>query len=223
MREHTDAVIDRLARHTAVVTPLGSPWGRTVRWLGVSLAYLVLVLLLWPAEQALAHANGWRLAVEQSAALLTGVTAAVAAFATTVPGTSRRILVLPAAALSVWLLSVGEGCVRDLASHGAGGWSIGGHWPCLTVTMIAGMLPAAVLVVILRRGAPLTPRLTALLGGLAAAGLANFGVRFLHTADASVIVIVWHIGAVGLGVAAIAASGRRMFDWSTIVRRADAS
>jgi hypothetical protein len=67
--------------------------------------------------------------------------------------------------------------------------------------------------VMLRRGAPLTPHLTAALGGLAAAGLANFGLRLFHTQDASLMVLVWQVGSVVILTAACAFAGRRLMNW----------
>src|SRR5262249_26039312 len=55
-------------------------------------------------------------------------------------------------------------------------------------------VPAIAVAVMVRRGAPLTPHLTAALGGLAAAGLGNFGLRFFHPQDASLMVLVWQFG-----------------------------
>ena len=133
--------------------------------------------------------------------------------AATRAGHGRRIVFLPVLALGLWLVTVGQGCVRDLASQGAAGWFIGAHWPCLVATLVVGAGPVAALVLMLRRGAPLAPRLTAVLGGIAAAGLANFVVRFVHAADASVIVLVWHLGAVGIVIGTATASGHRLFQW----------
>jgi hypothetical protein len=48
--------------------------------------------------------------------------------------------------------------------------------------------------VMLQRGAPLTPHVTAALGGLAAAGIGNCGVRVIHPEDVSIMLVVWHIG-----------------------------
>jgi hypothetical protein len=50
----------------------------------------------------------------------------------------------------------------------------------------------------LRCGPPLTPHTTTALGGLAAAGLGNFGLRLFHPQDAGLTVLVWQVGTVCL-------------------------
>jgi hypothetical protein len=113
---------------------------------------------------------------------------------------------------------IGQGCIRDVLARGTAGWLVMAHWPCLTATMLVGLVPIAVMAVMLRRGAPLTPRLTTALGGLAAAGMANFGVRFVHGLDVSVIVLVWHVGALVAFSAMASATGGLLLKWRTDVR-----
>ncbi|HJZ42848.1 MAG TPA: NrsF family protein [Hyphomicrobiaceae bacterium] len=57
------------------------------------------------------------------------------------------------------------------------------------------MVPAIVLVLMLRKGAPLRPRMTLALAALAVASVANFGLQLAHVRDASIMVLVWHLGA----------------------------
>src|SRR5437660_7811087 len=60
-----------------------------------------------------------------AAALMTGVLAAMASFIASVPGRSRRWLLLPAPALVVWISTIGYGCLTDWVSIGPGGMSLG--------------------------------------------------------------------------------------------------
>ena len=71
----------------------------------------------------------------------------------------------------------------------------------------------------LRRGAPLTPRLTAALGGLAAAGLANVGVRIVHPEDVSVMLLFWHVGSVIVLSTVAGAAGRYLFNWRMLITK----
>jgi len=82
-----------------------------------------------------------------------------------------------------------------------------------------GAFPAGAIVIMLRRGVPLTPRLTTLLAAVAVGGLANFGVRFVHGADASVVVLAWHFSAIFLLSALSAGAGRILFNWQQLVNR----
>jgi hypothetical protein len=65
----------------------------------------------------------------------------------------------------------------------------------------------------LRRGAPLTPRLTAALGGLAAAGLGNLGICLFHPHDSNLVMLVWHCGTVLVLAALAGAAGGQLLQW----------
>jgi hypothetical protein len=219
MTAPTDRIIEQITRTGLIAKPLTSPWRRTAIWFASSLPFLAVVCLMWPSEAVLLPAtHGGSFIVEQAAALLTGVTAAIGAFATTIPAFNRRLLMLPVLPLSVWLVTVGRGCVRDI-TVGASDLALTAHWSCFVVTAIAGTVPAIVIVLMLRRGAPLTPRLTMVLAALATAGLANVAVRFIHAGDASMVVLVWHLG-VGVVAASFAAAGAPgFFSWRTVLEQ----
>ena len=211
MTTDTDALIHDLANNIEPVRALPRPSIRATVWLGLSLPYLlVMVFLLAPGDGPGSKFSDQQFLIQQLAAFATGLAAAVAAFATTAPGYSRALVLLPLGTLTIWMGVLGQACMRDLRAAGLHGWSLAGHWGCFPVTVLVGAFPAVVMALMLRRGAPLTPRLTTLLGGLAVAGLANFGVRFVHAFDASVIVLAWHVGAV-FGLSALLACGGRHF------------
>jgi hypothetical protein len=140
-----------------------------------------------------------RFIVEQLATLTTALTAAIAAFRSTIPGFDRRILLLPLAPLAVWLVSVGQGCVQDWIRLGAaGGLAIRPDWDCLPMASIIGILPAVAIVAMLRRGLSLHPRVTLALAALAVASVANLGLQFAHAQDVSIMVLIWHLGAAAI-------------------------
>jgi hypothetical protein len=78
---------------------------------------------------------------------------------------------------------------------------------------LIGIVPAVAMVVMLRRGAPMLPRTTLVLGTLAVGALGNFGMRLFHLGDASIMVLVWHVGAVFVLAAIAALVGRRIVSW----------
>jgi hypothetical protein len=90
-------------------------------------------------------------------------------------------------------------------------------WFCFPAIVLVGAIPAIAMAVMLRRGAPLTPHMTTALGGLAAAGLGNFGLRLFHPQDASVMVLVWQMGTVFILTAMTAWVGRYLLNWRSIV------
>ena len=82
---------------------------------------------------------------------------------------------------------------------------------------MAGAVPAIAMAVMLRRGAPLTPRLSTLFGGLAAAGLGNLGVCVTHHAYGNVLVLAWHLGIVVALTLIVGNAGRRLLNWQALV------
>jgi hypothetical protein len=71
--------------------------------------------------------------------LATGITAAMAAFASVIPGRNRRYLLWPVLPLIAWLGTLGESCLA------AGPLAITGHnvW-CFPFVIILGTTPAIV-------------------------------------------------------------------------------
>ena len=112
---------------------------------------------------------------------------------------------------------LGQSSVREWLQLTAQGFSMRSEWACLPATIMAGAGPAIAMAVMLRRGAPLTPRLSVLLGGLAAAGLGNLGVCVTHHAYGNVLVLVWHVGIVVLLTGLVGSAGRSLLSWRAIV------
>lgn len=180
----------------------------------------MFVLVMSPRKDLAAVLGHPSFIIEQLAALATGVTAGFAAFASVVPGYNRRVLLWPLVPVAIWLASVGGGCAAAWIQRGAAGLTLRPDWACLPAIAVIGAVPAIIIALMLRRGAPLSPHLTAALGGLAAAGLGNFGLRFCHAEDASLMVLVWQIGSVLLLTAAATIVGRRILGWKVLMRAA---
>jgi hypothetical protein len=210
----TEDLIRTLATSPVAVGRLAPPWRRAMFWLAVALPYVALVIVAMPADFDVAVALAdRRFQIEQLAAFATALAAAFAAFASVVPGYDRRVLLLPLAPLAIWLAVLGEGCVQDWFRHGADGLAIRADWDCLPPAMLIGIVPAVAMVVMLRRGAPLLPRATLVLGALAVGALGNFGMRLFHLGDASIMVLVWHVGAVFVLAAVAGMVARRVVSW----------
>jgi hypothetical protein len=220
MTADTKQLIRELTDNVKPVRRPARPFVRTLAWLGVSLGYILIFIVLMPAHRDLrANAHNDLFLVEQAAAFATGLTAAIAAFVSVIPGYSRRWALLPALPFAVWLASLGPGCNGELDQFGIANLPLGHNPWCAPFIVLFGALPAAAITVMLRRGAPLTPRLTAALGGLAAAGLANVGVRIVHPEDVSIMLLVWHVGVV-LALSALAgAYGRYFFNWPSLIKK----
>jgi hypothetical protein len=68
-----------------------------------------------------------------------------------------------------------------------------------------------VLVVMLRHAARLDPTMVAMMGGLASAGIAATALSLFHELDATVMVLVWNLGAAALVVALAGMFGPSLF------------
>lgn len=210
----TEALIGRLAKDAARTIPLPPPPRRTLIWFACAVPYVALIVLVMGLRGDIGEKlSQARFAVEELAALATALTAAFAAFWAVIPGRARWPLFLPALPLAVWLGSLGQGCLQAWTSYGRAGLSIGNDWICLPVIALVGFVPAIVMAVMIRRGAPLFPHLGVAFAGLSAAALGNVGLRLFHPTDASLMVLVWQFGSVALLAALAGLCGPLIHKW----------
>jgi len=181
----TEDLMAGLARDVRPVRRLRHPWLRATTWVAATTIYLAAVVLLMAPP-------GRGLRFEQLAAGLVGLTAGAAALATIVPGRSRRVFMAPIAAGALWITIVAIGCVQDALRYRATAIPIQMDWPCVAAIVMIGALPAVALVHMLRRGAPLTPRITLALAALSVAALANASACLVRQHDTSITVLLWH-------------------------------
>jgi hypothetical protein len=214
----TDLLIDRLADSAEPVRRLPPLWRRVTVWLALGLPPLLAIVAVHGLSVDAAALLGDRqLLTEQAAALATAATAAAAAFASTIPGAGRRwLLWLPALPLTAWLLALGRGCLDDWLRLGGEGLALRPDTGCLIPMLLMAAVPMTAMLLMLRRGAPLAPRLTLLLGALATAAVVAFGLRFFHIGDASIMVLVWHMGLAAALTAAAGICGPRLLGWPTL-------
>jgi hypothetical protein len=142
--------------------------------------------------------------------LLTGAFAAVAAFELSLPDRSRLWLLLPAPALVLWLSTIGYGCLTDWVGLRPGGIRVGSTLECFATLVLVSSPPAAVLAAMLRRSAWLDPTPAAMSGGLAIGGIAASAMALLHQLDATVMVLIWTLGAAALIVVLSSLLGPRV-------------
>ncbi len=86
--------------------------------------------------------------------------------------------------------SIGKVATR-VAALGLGSQT---DWPCVVAMVIGGGALWAVMAPMLRRGVPMTPRVTGLLSGVAALSIANVVACFTQPHAFSGIVLLWHGG-----------------------------
>lgn len=217
----TEDLIRRLAGDTRKpLRRLPPPIFRVGLWLCVSVPWIAIVVAFMGLRPDLATKTGeLRWLLEQGGALVTAVTAAMAAFCASVPGRPHWERIVPLAPVSLWVGLLGAGCLRDWSLAGPQGLALHVDWACVPGIVGVGLVPGIVMAIMLRRGAPLAPILSVGLGGLAAAALADFGLRLFHAQDASLMVLVWQVGTVAALAAVSAALGHRLVRWQHLAAR----
>jgi hypothetical protein len=213
MRPNTERLIQELVHGLQPVRPLSRPHVRTAIWFLLSAPYIAVLLLITPWHTLPSARPDTLFLIEELAALALGLGSATAAFASVVPGHSRRFLKWLFVPLAFWFVSVGLGCLRNFREIGSLAISSPHNPFCLPFIIVLGAFPGIVLVVMLRRGAALTPHLTTGLAALAAAALSNFFSRLFHTEPFTLMLLVWHVGGVLLLSGLAATGGRWLLRW----------
>jgi hypothetical protein len=217
----TPELIDRLSASAPPVRRLRSPLLRTALWLLLAgLVLLVLAVVHGARTDLVLRLHEPRFAAGLAGSLLTGILAAIAAFFLSLPDRSRLWLLLPAPALALWVVTIGYGCMTDWVGIGPDGVRLGSTLECFATLMIASLPLSAALLVMLRHAARLHPTMVGVMGGLATAGIAATALSLFHEIDATVMVLIWNLGAAALIVALGGILGRRIFRW-TSSRRLD--
>lgn len=202
----TEVLIDRLAARAAPARPLPAPIWRCMRWMVLAVVFAAaMVAVMSPRPDVAARMADPGFLFEQAMAFLTAALAAHAALSLSVPGTSARVALLPAIPAALWIGAQGVGCIAALTRTG---WSLSPEPECLFYIAVTGSVPAVGIVVMMRRGLAVRPRLALALAVLAAAALGSVGLRFFHSQDAALMVMIWQTGSVLLLSLAGWAAGR---------------
>jgi hypothetical protein len=208
----TPELIDMLCADAKPVRRLRPPLVRAALWLVfASLVLVVLAALLGTRPDLAERLRQPTFVGALVGALLTGVLAAVAAFYLSLPDRSRLWVLLPVPALLLWISTIGYGCLTDWVSIGPDGVRLGTTLECFATLALASVPLSMVLLVMLRHAARLYPTTVAMMGGLASAGIAATALSLFHDLDASVMVLLWNLGAAALIVALGGIFGSRLF------------
>jgi hypothetical protein len=205
-----DTLINRLSRELRPVRRLAPPWARTALWMGAAmclaapLSYLADFRAL--AVRLMAVPDMW---LSELGAFLTAVTAAYAAFLTSVPGRSRLAPLIPVPAVFMWISASTVGCLRLSAIPGTVAEPMMHPVMCLNVLLLVSVPLGVLLTWFLARAYPLRPGLTAGLAGLASAGAAACLLSLIHPYDATAEDLIVHFAAVLVVVAVTRVFGGR--------------
>lgn len=216
----TDELIDRLGRDVRVASPLPAPAIRTAVWMVWAVGYLVVAAaMMYAVMSSVAVSLTPLYLVQQSVALVTGILAARAAFRSVIPGSNDRVWQLPMIGAAVWGVSLLWAGAGNLQTSGTLGVISQSDWPCVVSMTVGGVAMGAPLGWMLRRGAPLTPGLTAFLAALAALSFANVQACLTRPHAFALTVLLWHGGTVALIAALCALTGRRWLRWPDLRTR----
>ena len=204
----TPELIKLLVADAKPVRPLRPPLIRTAAWLGFAAVVILLIALAFGIRPDLpAKFREPRFLLEWSAALMTGVTAATAAFHVSLPDRRGLWLLAPLPFLVVWLAFVGYGCLTDWVGLEPTSITVASTLRCFLTALLTSLPLSLWLFPALRRAGGIRPRITSLLAALAVAALTASGLRLFHDLDASVLVLVWNLGVAVLISGCAAALG----------------
>jgi hypothetical protein len=207
----TDDLIADLASDLTPVKRLAHPLKRLAEWIVVGLPLsLLLGAVIEHQHLALAieRIQNPRIVLELAAILLTALSAGYAALCSTQPGRWSRAWVLPIVPFIFWLSLIGENCWVLFEQVGPDQFRYSPHWTCFPSIAATGFAPALAMVILLKRGAFLSPTMTVALGTLAASALGAVGLRLYHPPDATVMLLFWQLIATVtfLGLASLVSS-----------------
>jgi hypothetical protein len=204
----TEDLIHQLGGDLRPVRRLMPPARRAAVWLLYGAMYVAAMMTLaWVRRGALGVEANAPYVLQQATLASTGVLAALAAFASVIPGSTSRARVALVLSLGVMMVALLWGTLRDVQQFGTVGVGRETDWPCVVSIALGGLALCAIAGVMLRRGAVLEPRATALFAGIAAVSLANIEacVGRIHTFTATVM--IWHGATAGVLLLGLIALG----------------
>lgn len=209
----TEQLAERLVGDLQPVAVLPRPIRRAVAAGTGLMAAGASVILLFADRNVLRWRmaeSGSLFAVELLASLLTAAAALLAAFQLSIPGASRRWLLLPIGSAVAWLIVSGLGCYRDLLRNGPAGAGVQHGPDCLLFILASSLLVAPPIAWLLSRARPIEPLPVAVAGGLAAAALSAFLLQFFHPFTVTFLDLGVHVLAVLLVIGLLALLRRPM-------------
>jgi hypothetical protein len=222
MNIDTNRLIDQLSARALPVRRMSSPLWRTLVWLALALLVVVIIVSNFDVRAGWARVMASPDATaEWALSLLTGVLASYAVFQVSVPGRSPRWAWLPVPAAVLWIAGLGLGCMHEFAREGSAALTFHeGPMECFRAITMTSIPLGLVLLLMVRHAGVVRPGSTALLVMLSAATLSSSAVSLIHHGgESSLMVLLWHVGAVLLLSLLSLLFSRRMFAWIGYSRR----
>lgn len=200
----TERVIQSLVQDLRAVRRLPATGRRLSLWLAFAVPPIALIVALMGVRNDLWERLGEGLYLAEMLVMVaTGLIGGYGALAAGIPGTCRRTLLAPIVPLGAWIGLLAFQYGREWREVGATFWL---DFHCIPAIAVISLVPIATMVSLIRRGSPDRRAVAVLWGTLAAAALANVGLRLFHPVDSALMVIAWQFGTVvvltGLATAA---------------------
>ncbi|MBG0808019.1 DUF1109 domain-containing protein [Methylosinus sp. H3A] len=205
----TPELIELLAANLKPVQRLRPPIVRAFGWL---LLAAVIVALLAVVEGfrtelgiCLRQAN---FLMNLISALVTGVSAILAAFMLSLPDRSRHWIYLPVPSLALWMSGIGYQCLTNWISVQPGGVTLGETSRCFATLVLTSLPLSLASLLMLRCVALLRPLEVICTGSLAVGAVTAIAMSLFHVLDATAMVLIWHLGTACLfvGIGAVVGS-----------------
>ncbi len=210
-KQTTDNLIQSLSQEDCKVPFVCCPFSATLIFMAVAVPVIVIALHYFGIRpDLLDKMTDWHFVSQVFFGVGTGVTATMAAFALAIPGFSRQIAFIPFVFFILWVATLGYGIWEDYQAGKLEYY----HNPICVHHMIKYGLPLAILmIVVMRNFAPINPRTSAALAGLAVSSLCA-GSWIIHdNVDPSLVQLVWHLGMVVAFTAVFYVAGRFLLRW----------
>jgi hypothetical protein len=199
---------------------LAAPGRRAAMWLLWVAVYLALFAVMKFTLMSSPRVTATPLyMLQQGAALLTGILAARAALASVIPGARHRVWGPALVSGALWIAALLWEAALNVTAVGTTGAASENDWPCVASMIMGGMVLGGPLMWMLRRGAPLTPRATAVFAGLAALSIANVEACLTRPHVFATTVLLWHGTTVAIAAVACAVMGRTWLRWPDVRSR----
>ena len=194
-----DVLIHRLADRLLPVQRLPTPWVRASLWIMLWVG-LAAAMVLWHGSSSLPEKlhDGREEIWGFGSAVLTAITASLAAFMLSIPGRTVRWALLPLPSLVMWISANGLGCLAEGDTLPANGPS---PQSCFKLILLLATPLSLIILVMLRRAFSTYPHLTATMAGLAAAAAAAVVLDLVHPVGTDAADASAHAAAVLLVVA----------------------
>ena len=210
----TPDLIDTLVQDATPVRRLRPPLVRAGLWLAFAAIVLGLIAIAHGLRPDFSDCMRQPLfVVGMLGALATGISAAVASFQLSLPDSSRLWIILPLPALALWVVTIGYGCLTDWVSIGPDSVRLGEAIRCFATLLMTSVPLSIAMLAMLRYTALLRPLEVSVLGGLAVAAVTAFALSLLHDLDATVMILIWNLGAAALIASLGSLFGRSMLTW----------